>query len=201
MFFSLSGMKLQKMNTQGSQERKFEEKVRKKGEQFYNIYEVDLHFCFNQHQNLLVKVKLNVFIFFFRLKSFSSRLCSTHSSPSFSSRHKSNHWRCSIEKAVLKNSQHSLENTCVRVTFNKIAGLKVYIKNRVQQREFSCEYWGILKKTHFEEHLGTTASLDNFKTFHLQCFHFMSNTVRICIILIITLSVKIKIKICLLGQS
>ena len=47
MFFSLSGMKLQKMNTQGSQERKFEEKVRKKGEQFYNVYEVDLHFCFN----------------------------------------------------------------------------------------------------------------------------------------------------------
>ena len=31
-------MKTQKMNTQGSQERKFEEKVRKKGEQFYVMY-------------------------------------------------------------------------------------------------------------------------------------------------------------------
>ena len=31
IFFSLSGMKTQKMNTQESQERKFEEKVRKKG--------------------------------------------------------------------------------------------------------------------------------------------------------------------------
>ena len=32
---------------------------------------------------------------------------------------------------------------------------------------FSCEYWGILKKTYFEEHMQTTASVDNFKTFHL----------------------------------
>ena len=45
------------------------------------------------------------------------------------------------------------------------------------------------------------ASVDNFKTFHLSCFDFMSNAVRIiCLILIITLSVKIKTKICLLGQ-
>ena len=65
---------------------------------------------------------------------------------------------------------------------------------------FPCECSGILKKTYFEEHLRTT-SVDNFKTFHLQYFDFMSNTVCIiCIILIITLSVKIKIEICLLGQ-
>ena len=65
---------------------------------------------------------------------------------------------------------------------------------------FSCEYWCILKETYFEEHLGTTASVDNFKMFYLQWFDFMSNTVCIiCILLIITLSVKIKIEISLLG--
>ena len=64
---------------------------------------------------------------------------------------------------------------------------------------FSCEYWGILKKNYFEEHLRTTVSIDNFKTFYLWCFDFMSNTVCIIwIILIKTLSVKIKIS--LLGQ-
>ena len=31
IFFSLSGMKIQKMNTQESKETKFEEQVRKKG--------------------------------------------------------------------------------------------------------------------------------------------------------------------------
>ena len=43
----------------------------------------------------------------------------------------------------------------------------------------SCKYWGILKKTYFEEQLRTTAAVDNFKTFHLQCFDFMANTVYI----------------------
>ena len=34
IFFSLSQIKIQKMNTQESKKRKFEEKVREKGEQF-----------------------------------------------------------------------------------------------------------------------------------------------------------------------
>ena len=45
---------------------------------------------------------------------------------------------------------------------------------------FFCGYWGILKKTYFEEHLRTIASVENFKMFHLLCFDFMYNTV--CII-------------------
>ena len=66
---------------------------------------------------------------------------------------------------------------------------------------FSCEYWGILKTKHLEEHLATMASVDNFKTFRLQCFDFMANTVCIiCIIWIIMLSVKFKIKICLIYK-
>ena len=44
---------------------------------------------------------------------------------------------------------------------------------------FSCECWGILKKSYFEEHLQMTASVDNFKMFHSQCFDFMTNTVCI----------------------
>ena len=40
IFFSLSGMKTQKMNTQESQESKFEETVRKRREQADNIFTV-----------------------------------------------------------------------------------------------------------------------------------------------------------------
>ena len=65
---------------------------------------------------------------------------------------------------------------------NKVAGLKACNFIKKKTRLFSCEYWGISKKTYFEEHLRTTASVDNFKTFHLQCFDFMSSTV--CIICI-----------------
>ena len=63
---------------------------------------------------------------------------------------------------------------------------------------FYCEYWGILKTKYLEEHLPTTTSVDSFKTFRLQCFDFMANTVCIiCIIWIIMLSVKFKTRICL----
>ena len=66
---------------------------------------------------------------------------------------------------------------------------------------YSSEYCEILKTTYFEEYLPTAASVDSFTTFHLQCFDFMSNTVRIInIILTIMLSVKMKMKICLLRQ-
>ena len=66
---------------------------------------------------------------------------------------------------------------------------------------FSCEYWGVLKTKYLEEHLATTTSVDTFKTFRLQCFDFMANTVCIiCIIWIIMLSVKFKIKICLIYK-
>ena len=33
-------------------------------------------------------------------------------------------WRCSVKKVFLKISQYSQENTCVGVSFNKVAGLK-----------------------------------------------------------------------------
>ena len=46
--FSLSDeIKTQKMNTQESKERKFEEKVRKKGCVFLNIYVVVFPCCYN----------------------------------------------------------------------------------------------------------------------------------------------------------
>ena len=66
---------------------------------------------------------------------------------------------------------------------------------------FSFEYSGILKTTYLEEHLSMMTSVGNFKTVHLQCFDFMTNTVCIiCIILIKMLSVKFRIKICLHRQ-
>ena len=131
------------------------------------------------------------------MKNFFSLLCSTLSSSSLSSAHKSSHQRCSIEKLVFL-ATFTGKHMCWSHFLTKF--LTNFIKKRVQQL-FSCEYWGILKKTYFEEHLRTTASVDNLKTFYLQYFDFMSNTVCvICIVLIITLSGKVKTKICLLGQ-
>ena len=37
---------------------------------------------------------------------------------------RSNHQRCSIKKAILKNSKYSQENNCVGISFNKVAGLR-----------------------------------------------------------------------------
>ena len=37
---------------------------------------------------------------------------------------RSSHWKCSVKKGVLKNSQYSQENTRVRVSFNKAASLQ-----------------------------------------------------------------------------
>ena len=34
------------------------------------------------------------------------------------------HWKCSIKKVFLKNSQILMENTCTGVFFNKVAGLR-----------------------------------------------------------------------------
>ena len=107
---------MHKINTQDSKERKFEEKVREKRSTVLIFTQLHLHFCFNQHQNLKVEFKRNIFIFFFHLKIFSSLLCSTLSSSSLSSRHKSSHRRCSVKKAVLKKialftGKHLQENT------------------------------------------------------------------------------------------
>ena len=44
--------------------------------------------------------------------------------------------------------------------FDKFAGLQAcnFIKKSLQDRCFPCEICGNFKKTHFEEHMGTTAS-------------------------------------------
>ena len=57
ILFSLSEMKTQKVNTQESKERKFEEKVREKGCAVLIFIWLHLHFCFNYHQNLQVEIK------------------------------------------------------------------------------------------------------------------------------------------------
>ena len=51
----------------------------------------------------------------------------------------------------LKISSISLENTCVGVSFNKVAGLKAF------SQVFSCEICEIFKNTYYEEYLRTTA--------------------------------------------
>ena len=138
-----------------------------------------------------VEFEWNVFIFFFHLKIFSSLLI------------KSNHQRCSIEKAVLKKSKTFTGKHLHLSQF--LIKFQVWRPATLLKRESNTDVFlwimGILKNTYFEENLRTMTSVDNFKTFHLQCFDFMTNTVCIIsIMLIIMLSVKFKVKICLLRQ-
>ena len=55
-----------------------------------------------------------------------------------------------------------MENTCVKVCLKlqKLKWLQIIKKSQTQTQAqvFSCEYWGNLKNTYFEEYLRTTAS-------------------------------------------
>ena len=55
---------------------------------------------------------------------------------------------CSIKKAFLKFSQISQENTCIGVSFDKVAGL----------RRFPVKFVNFFNKTYFAKHLRTSAS-------------------------------------------
>ena len=67
---------------------------------------------------------------------------------------------CSVKKLLLKLMKNSQENTCVGVSFNKVASLQAcnFTKKRLQCRVFYFEFCEIFKNTHFEEHLRRTAS-------------------------------------------
>ena len=64
------------------------------------------------------------------------------------------------KKGLLKISQSSQENTCVRVSF--LIKLQVeacnFIKKQTLAPVFSCEFYQIFKNNFFTEHLSTTAS-------------------------------------------
>ena len=91
-----------KITRKESNEKKIEKKSKRKRVSSSIIYIVVFAFLF-WHQNLLVQIKWNFFIFLSSFKRFSSFLCSTLSSTSLSNRrHKSSHRRCSIEKTFHK---------------------------------------------------------------------------------------------------
>ena len=74
------------------------------------------------------------------------------------------------KKAVLKNSQYSQENTCVRVP-----------EKETPTQVFSCEYCKIFKNTYFEEHLRTAASgFTGFRDFpsNIYLFKFNNRNIR-----------------------
>ena len=56
-------------------------------------------------------------------------------------------WSCSVKKMFLKISQHSQENTCVEVSFNKITVLKPLTQ------VFFREYCNIFKNNFFIDQL------------------------------------------------
>ena len=55
--------------------------------------------------------------------------------------------RCSVKKMVLEISQNSQENTCTRVFFNQVAGLRpvTLLKMRLWHKSFSCNVVKFLK--------------------------------------------------------
>ena len=66
-----------------------------------------------------------------------------------------------MKRALLKNLEHSQENTCVGVAFclsYRPLGLQLSQK-KTQARLFFCEQFKIFKSTYFEEHLQKTASI------------------------------------------
>ena len=76
-------------------------------------------------------------------------------------RYRNSHQRFSMKRALLKNLEHSQENTCVGVAFclsYRPLGLQLSQK-KTQARLFFCEQFKIFKSTYFEEHLQKTASI------------------------------------------
>ena len=72
----------------------------------------------------------------------------------------SSHWRCSINKPVLKNCKLSTGNSCMGFLFIKVAGLKFYLQLYLKVtaiKVFSCEYYKV--NTYFEKHLQMAAFL------------------------------------------
>ena len=63
--------------------------------------------------------------------------------------------RCSVKKAFLKISQHLQENTCARVSFNKVAGVMplTLLKKRLCHRCFPVKFAKFLRTSFIVEHL------------------------------------------------
>ena len=62
---------------------------------------------------------------------------------------------CSVKKVFLEISQNLQENTCVRVFFNKVAGLRpaTLLKKSLWHRCFPVNFAKFLRKPFFKEHL------------------------------------------------
>ena len=75
--------------------------------------------------------------------------------------YRSSHWRCSVEKCVLRNfAKFARKHLCQRLFFNKVAGLRpatLFKESLVQV--FSCEFYEFSKNTFFTQHLRTTSSM------------------------------------------
>ena len=97
--------------------------------------------------------------------------------------YKSNRLQMFFKIGVLKISQNSQQNTCVRVSFKKVAGLRPcnIIKKRIQHRCFLVKFAKLLWTPFFTEHLRwlllvitslTPDSLPWVRRFHLTTRHF-----------------------------
>ena len=63
--------------------------------------------------------------------------------------------RCSVKKVFLQVSQNSQENTCARVSFNKVAGLSpaTLLKKRLWHRCFPVDFVKFLRTPFIIEHV------------------------------------------------
>ena len=61
---------------------------------------------------------------------------------------------CSVKKVFLKNSQNSQENTCTRISFNKVAGLRpANVLQRLFRRCFPINFVKFFRTPFLKKHL------------------------------------------------
>ena len=92
-------------------------------------------------------------------------------------RNKSSHWRCSVEKGVLRNfAKFTGKHLCQGPFFSRSEAGN-FIKKEIVAQVFSCKFCEISKNTFSTEYLGTTASAENktnnqktsTNVFHTRC--------------------------------
>ena len=73
---------------------------------------------------------------------------------------RSSHQRCSVKNGVFRNfTKFAGKKLVPESFFNKVAGLRQFIKKETLVQVFSCEFCKISKNTFFTEHLRATASV------------------------------------------
>ena len=82
----------------------------------------------------------------------------------FSAVFRSSHWRCSVRKGVIRNSQNSQENTSASLFLITLQARPATLLKKRLAHVFSCEFCEISKNTFFTEISGRLLLCFDFDT-------------------------------------